>query len=291
MHTMQLSGAPRHLKAGAFRLTLEHPLIMGVVNVTPDSFSDGGDFLDAGSAIAHAQRLIDEGVDILDIGGESSRPGAASLPLEEELRRILPVLQACVPLGKPVSVDTCKPEVMRVAVEAGASMLNDIWAFRREGALEAATAAATGRGVALCVMHMQRDPATMQDNPHYDDVVAEVRDFLACRIDALAQAGVLREQIVIDPGFGFGKSVEHNLALLRHLDRFAALGVPVLAGLSRKSTIGRITGRTDPKDRVAGSIAAALLAAQNGATILRVHDVAATRDALAIWTAVANEKT
>jgi dihydropteroate synthase len=290
MHTMPSSGPPRLLKAGSFTLTLERPLIMGVVNVTPDSFSDGGDFLDAGSAIAHAQRLVDEGADILDIGGESSRPGAASLPLEEELRRILPVLQACVPLGRPVSVDTCKPEVMRVAVEAGASMLNDIWGFRREGALEAAVAAAAGRGVALCVMHMQRDPATMQDDPHYDDVVAEVREFLARRVEALLQAGVLREQLVIDPGFGFGKSVAHNLALLRHLDRFATLGVPVLAGLSRKSTIGRITGRADPKDRVAGSIAAALLAAQNGATILRVHDVAATRDALAVWAAVANEK-
>lgn len=290
MHTMPSSGLPRHLRAGTFTLTLDRPLIMGVVNVTPDSFSDGGDFLDAGSAIAHARRLIDEGADILDIGGESSRPGAAPLPAEEELRRILPVLHACVPLGKPVSVDTCKPEVMRAAAEAGAAMLNDIWAFRREGAPEAAAAAAMDHGVALCVMHMQRDPATMQDDPHYDDVVAEVREFLVRRVDALMQAGVPREQFVIDPGFGFGKTVEHNLAMLRHLDQFGALHLPLLAGLSRKSTIGRITDRADPKDRVAGSVAAALLAAQNGATILRVHDVAATRDALAVWAAVANEK-
>lgn len=258
---------------------------MGVINVTPDSFSDGGDQFDAAQAIAHAQRLVAEGADLLDIGGESSRPGAAPLPLGEELRRVLPVIEACVKFGKPISVDTCKPDVMRAAVAAGASMLNDIWAFRREGALKAALEAAL-QGVALCSMHMQRDPATMQDNPHYDDVVAEVKQFLVQRVDTMLQAGVPRAQVVIDPGFGFGKTVDHNLALLRHLDQFAALGVPVLAGLSRKSTIGRLTGRDDPKDRIHGSVAAALIAAQNGATILRVHDVAATRDALSVLAAV-----
>ncbi len=282
---------PCFLKAGPFVLPLGRPLIMGVVNVTPDSFSDGGDFADSASAISHARRLVEEGADIIDIGGESSRPGAAPLPLEDELRRVLPVLEACVPLGKPVSVDTCKPEVMRMAVEAGAAMLNDIWAFRREGALEAATAAATRHGVALCLMHMQRDPATMQDDPHYEDVVAEVGAFLRQRTQVLIDAGVARDQLVVDPGFGFGKTVAHNLALLRHLARIAEIGMPVLAGLSRKSTIGHVTGRSDPKDRQAGSVAAALLAAQNGATILRVHDVAATRDALAMWMAVTTEQT
>ena len=272
------------LRAGKFSLAFERPLIMGVVNVTPDSFSDGGDFFDAARAIAHARRLVDEGADLLDIGGESSRPGAAPLPVAEELRRVLPVLEACVALGKPVSVDTCKPEVMQAAVEAGVCMLNDIWAFQRDGAMKAALEAAL-RGVALCTMHMQRDPLTMQDDPRYADVVAEVRQFLAQRIAAFKQAGVPPDQIIVDPGFGFGKTVAHNLSLLRHLDQFTALGVPLLAGLSRKSTIGRITGRDDPKERVYGSVAAALIAAQNGATILRVHDVAATRDALAVWQA------
>ena len=272
------------LHASPFRLNLDRPLIMGVVNVTPDSFSDGGDFFDAARAIAHARQLVEEGADILDIGGESSRPGAAPLPVEEELRRVLPVLAACVALGKPVSVDTYKPEVMRAAAAAGAGMLNDIWAFHQEDAMRAALGAALG-GVALCAMHMQRDPATMQDNPHYSDVVAEVKRFLTQRIAAFTQAGVPLDQIVIDPGFGFGKTVEHNLSLLRHLDQFTPLGMPVLAGLSRKSTIGHITGRDDPKERVHGSVAAALIAAQNGATILRVHDVAATRDALAVWQA------
>ena len=259
---------------------------MGVVNVTPDSFSDGGDFFDASDAIARARQLIDEGADIIDIGGESSRPGAAPLPPQQELQRVLPVLRACVQLGKPVSVDSSKPEVMCAAVGEGAAMLNDIWAFRRDGALEAALGAALGAGVALCAMHMQRDPATMQDDPQYENVVDEVATFLANRVAALARAGVPRAQLLVDPGFGFGKTVEHNLELLRHLDRIAALGVPVLVGLSRKSMIGRITGREDPRQRVFGSVAAALLAAQNGATILRVHDVAATRDALAVLAAV-----
>ena len=276
------------LRAGKFTLLLDRPLIMGVVNVTPDSFSDGGQFFDARAAIDHAKRLVDEGADLLDIGGESSRPGAAPLPLDEEMRRVMPVLEACVTFGKPVSIDTYKPEVMREAANAGASMLNDIWAFQRGKALEMALGAAE-QGIALCAMHMQRDPATMQDNPRYDDVTAEVRRFLAARVNAFVSAGVPRDQIVIDPGFGFGKTVAHNMQLLRELHSFTALGVPVLTGLSRKSSIGSITGRQDPQERVYGSVAAALIAAQNGATILRVHDVAATRDALAILVAV-NQK-
>jgi len=273
----------QELQAGPYTLSLARPLIMGVVNVTPDSFSDGGRFLEADAAIEQARRLVGEGADILDIGGESSRPGAAPVPLEEELRRVMPVLEACVALGRPVSVDTYKPEVMQAAVAAGAAMLNDIWGFRRDGAFEAACAAAT-RGVALCIMHMQRDPQNMQREPHYTNVVAEVGEFLRERIAAFEAAGVPRRQLVSDPGFGFGKTVQHNLQLLRGLPQLAALGVPVLAGLSRKSTIGALTGRP-PEERQAGSVAAALIAAQNGATILRVHDVAATRDALAVWTA------
>ena len=275
------------LSAGSYKLPLARPLVMGVVNVTPDSFSDGGLFLDAGAAIAHAQRLVEEGADILDIGGESSRPGAAPLPLEEELRRVLPVLKACVALGKPVSVDTYKPEVMQAAAAGGAAMLNDIWGFRRPGAFEAACAAAR-EGLALCIMHMQRDPQNMQRDPYYDDVVREVGDFLRERVAAFEAAGVPRDQLVTDPGFGFGKTVTHNLQLLRQLPGLlarAGADVPLLAGLSRKSTIGAVTGRA-PGERLAGSVAAALLAAQNGAAIVRVHDVAATRDALAVWAAV-----
>ena len=273
------------LRAGKFTRLLDRPLLMGVVNVTPDSFSDGGQFFDARAAIDHAKRLVDEGADLLDIGGESSRPGAAPLPLDEEMRRVMPVLEACVTFGKPVSIDTYKPEVMREATNAGASMLNDIWAFQRGKALEMALGAAE-QGIALCAMHMQRDPATMQDNPRYDDVTAEVRRFLTARVNAFVSAGVPRDQIVIDPGFGFGKTVAHNMQLLRELHSFTALGVPVLTGLSRKSSIGSITGRQDPQERVYGSVAAALIAAQNGATILRVHDVASTREALAVLAAV-----
>jgi dihydropteroate synthase len=255
-----------------------------VVNVTPDSFSDGGRFLDAEAAIAQARRLVEEGADLLDIGGESSRPGADPVPLEEELRRVLPVLEACISLGKPVSIDTYKPEVMQAAAAHGAAMLNDIWGFRRPGAFEAACAAAR-EGLALCIMHMQRDPQNMQREPFYDDVVAEVGEFLRERVAAFEVAGVPAPQLLIDPGFGFGKMVRHNLQLLRGLPQLAIDGVPVLAGLSRKSTIGVITGR-GPDQRLAGSVAAAVVAAQNGATILRVHDVAATRDALAVWAAV-----
>ncbi len=271
------------------RVLLARPLLMGVVNVTPDSFSDGGRYLGADAAIRHAALLVEEGADLLDIGAESSRPGAQALPLEEEMRRLLPVLRSCGGLGVPLSVDTYKPEIMRLAVQHGAAMLNDIWGYRRPGAQAAAIDAARA-GTVLAIVHMQRDPASMQDQPGYGDVVAEVRDFLAGRVSELQALGVARDQMVVDPGFGFGKTVAHNLSLLRDLRVLCSLGVPVLAGLSRKSTIGAITGREVPDQRVHGSVAAALIAVQNGATILRVHDVAATRDALRVWAAVSGSQ-
>lgn len=272
----------RSLRCGRFTLDLSRPLIMGVVNVTPDSFSDGGLYLSAQAAIDHARRLVEEGADLLDIGGESSRPGAEPVPVEEELRRVMPVLETAVTLGVPVSVDTMKPQVMRAAIAAGAAMVNDIMALRAPGALEAVA----GSDVAVCLMHMQGEPRTMQVNPVYGDVVREVRDFLAERVAAAERAGIDRSRLVVDPGFGFGKDRSHNLALFRDLPVFAALGVAVLVGLSRKSVLGRITGR-DVNERLAASLAAAVLAVERGAHIVRVHDVAATRDALAVLTAVA----
>ncbi|MBI4988028.1 MAG: dihydropteroate synthase [Rhodocyclales bacterium] len=269
------------LHCGNFRLSLERPLVMGIVNVTPDSFSDGGRYFDAARAVAHGRQLVDEGADLLDIGGESSRPGAQSVPLDEELRRVLPVIEALAGVGVPLSVDTVKPEVMRRAVAAGASIINDIAALQAPDALEAAASS----GAAVCLMHMQGEPRTMQADPSYGDVVAEVRDFLVRRVAAAQAAGIAAERIVVDPGFGFGKRLEHNLALLRHLGQFADLGACVLAGLSRKSMLGQITGRK-VSDRDTASVAVALLAARNGARILRVHDVAATQDALAVWSAV-----
>jgi len=270
-----------HLQCGRFKLSLERPLVMGVVNITPDSFSDGGMFADTERAIAHAQRLIGEGVDILDLGGESTRPGAAPVSLEVERRRVLPVLEALASGGVPVAVDTRKPELMREAIAAGAAMINDVTALSGPGAL----AAVARTPVAVCLMHMQGDPATMQSNPDYRDVVREVRDFLAQRVAVAEAAGIARNRIVVDPGFGFGKTVEHNLALLRSLSEFSSLGGALLAGLSRKAMLGKLTGR-EPRERVHASVAAALLAVQNGAHIVRVHDVAATRDALAVWQAV-----
>ncbi|MBX9811052.1 MAG: dihydropteroate synthase [Burkholderiales bacterium] len=270
-----------YLQCGKFRLSLERPLIMGVINVTPDSFSDGGRYVLTEQAVAHARALIEEGADILDIGGESTRPGALPVTLDEERRRVLPVLERLADCGVPVSVDTQKPEVMREAVAAGASMINDINALAAPGALEAVV----GTSAAACLMHKQGDPQTMQQAPRYADVVKEVRDFLATRVEAAQRGGVDRERLVIDPGFGFGKTLEHNLALLRELAQIAALGVPVLAGLSRKSMLGKITGR-EAGERVFASIAAAVIAVENGARIVRAHDVAATRDALAVWNAV-----
>ena len=254
---------------------------MGVVNITPDSFSDGGRFLCAEAAIAQGRRLVAEGAAILDLGAESTRPGAAPVSEDEELARLLPVLEALRGIEVPMSIDTRRGRVMREVLAAGASMINDIEALSRPGSLEAVSES----DCAVCLMHMQGAPATMQQAPHYEDVVGEVAAFLAARAAAAAAAGVARDRIVVDPGFGFGKTAAHNLELLRNLPRMAVSGLPVLAGLSRKSTLGTLTDR--PADeRMPASIAAALLAAQRGATILRVHDVAATRDALAVWRAV-----
>jgi len=272
----KLSGV---LRCGGFLLPLDRPLLMGVVNITPDSFSDGGRFLDAKAAIEHGRRLMEEGADILDIGGESSRPGAQAVAESEELGRILPVLKALKEF--PISVDTRRPRVMREALEAGASMINDIEALEAPGALDAVA----DTDCAVCLMHKKGDPATMQQAPRYADVVLEVRDFLKARISACQIAGIEKDRITVDPGFGFGKTVEHNFALLKRLPDLAALGVPVVAGWSRKSSLGAITGR--PVDeRLAASLAAALLAVQHGATILRVHDVRETRDALAVMQAL-----
>jgi len=251
---------------------------MGVLNVTPDSFSDGGRFFDREAAIAHARAMIDAGADIVDVGGESTRPGAARVDQAEELGRIRPVVSALRDF--PVSVDTRRPEVMRAALGDGASMINDIEALGTPGALDAVA----GSDCAVCLMHKKGDPATMQEDPRYGDVVAEVRDYLARRVAACTAAGIARERIVLDPGFGFGKTLAHNLTLLKRLPELAALGLPVLAGWSRKSSLGRITGR-DAGERLAGSLAAALLALLGGAKILRVHDVKETRDALLVWEA------
>ena len=254
---------------------------MGIVNVTPDSFSDGGRHGEASQAVAHARRLIEEGADIIDIGGESTRPGAAPVTLDEERRRVLPVIEALAGGGVPVSVDTRKPALMQEAIKAGAAMVNDVTALSAPGALE--TVAKTT--VAVCLMHMQGDPGTMQDNPSYADVVREVRACLAGRAAAAGRAGIAPDRIVVDPGFGFGKTLEHNLSLLASLRELRLPGVALMAGLSRKAMLGKLTGR-EPADRVHASVAAALLAVQNGAQIVRVHDVAATRDALAVWNAV-----
>jgi dihydropteroate synthase len=269
------------LHCGSYRLSVDRPLIMGIVNVTPDSFSDGGQFVDTAAAVAHAKRLVEEGADLLDIGGESSRPGAQPVPLEEELARVLPVLEGLRDIGVPISIDTVKPEVMRAGIGAGASIINDISALGAPGALDAVAAS----DAAVCLMHRQGEPRSMQAAPVYHDVVTEVCDYLADRMKAVLAAGVARERIIIDPGYGFGKTLEHNLKLLRGLPQLAALGVPVLAGWSRKSSLGTITGR-QAQERMPASLAAALLCAQHGAKILRVHDVAATRDVLAVWQAV-----
>jgi dihydropteroate synthase len=273
------------LHCGQYRLVLDRPLIMGVVNVTPDSFSDGGHFLQAQAAVDHARRRIEDGADLLDVGGESTRPGAAPVTLDEERRRVLPVIEALSGAGVPLSVDTQKPELMREAVAAGATLINDVNGFEAPGAL----AAAAGSDCAICIMHRQGDARTMQQAPQYSDVVAEVDAWLRQRAAAAEQSGIVRDRIVVDPGFGFGKTLEHNLALLRGLEVIAAAGYPVLTGLSRKSMIGALTGKP-VGGRMAGSVAAALLAAQRGAAILRVHDVAATRDALAVWSAVKSNK-
>jgi len=264
-------------------LRLDRPQVMGIVNVTPDSFSDGGLHANVEAAVTHGLRLAGEGADILDIGGESTRPGAEDVGIEEELRRVIPVIERLAKeTALPISIDTSKPEVMRAAVAAGAGLVNDICALRREGALQTAAAL----GVPVVLMHMRGEPRTMQETPVYDDVVNEVHRFLAERIFAAEMAGIARKQIVIDPGFGFGKNDQHNFTLLAQLQRFTELGVPVLAGLSRKRTLGTLTGRAVPSERVHASLAAHLIAVQRGARIVRVHDVAATVDALKVLNAV-----
>ena len=251
---------------------------MGIVNVTPDSFSDGGRFADPARAIEHGLRLRDEGADLVDVGGESTRPGAQAVPAEEELARVLPVVQALAAEGVAVSVDTLKPEVMRAAVAAGCAVVNDVNGFKAPGAIEAVAASQAG----VVVMHMQGTPRTMQAAPHYEDVVGEVAAFLAGRARELEAAGIAAERIAIDPGFGFGKTLEHNRALFRALPRLAALGWPLLVGVSRKKMIGDFTGRP-VEARTAGSVAAALVAVQNGAAVVRVHDVRETVDAINVW--------
>jgi dihydropteroate synthase len=269
------------LNCGKFKLDLTRPLVMGIVNVTPDSFSDGGRHLHRDSALAHAHRLIEEGADILDIGGESTRPGAEPVDVQQELDRVLPVLEGLRDVPLPLSVDTRKPEVMRAALAAGADMINDINALQEPDALAAVAAS----DAAVCLMHMQGNPENMQFEPHYRDVMSEVMTFLRTRTAMAQAAGIARERIVVDPGFGFGKTLEHNIVLLRRLDAFAALGFPVMAGLSRKSMLGAITGQP-VEQRLAASVTAALLAVQHGASVLRVHDVRATVDALKVYRAV-----
>lgn len=271
----------RTLHAGPFRLSLTRPLIMGIVNVTPDSFSDGGHFGSVQAAIDHGLALAQEGADILDIGGESTRPGAAGVSVEAEQRRVLPVIEALAKEGLVVSVDTRKPEVMQAALAAGAAMVNDVMALRAPGALEAVAASET----AVCLMHMQGEPQTMQQTPHYADVVGEVGQFLRERVETCVQAGIAPNRIVIDPGFGFGKSLAHNLALLKNLALLTAGEMPVMVGMSRKSMLGALTGRATG-DREFAGVAAHILAVTQGARLLRVHNVAAMRDALAIWNAM-----
>lgn len=273
------------LQCGRYRFSLgdnAKPLVMGILNVTPDSFSDGGHFQSLDLALSHAEQMIGEGVDIIDIGGESTRPGSQPLPLEEELRRVMPVIYALRDCGKPLSIDTYKPEVMREAIAAGVDMVNDINGFRANTALSVVNES----DCSLCIMHMQKDPLTMQMQPKYESVTDEVISFLHERINAAEAEGIARERLCIDPGFGFGKTLEHNLALLKDTQRITdELGLPVLAGLSRKSVIGAITGRP-VEQRVAGTLAANLAAVAHGAKILRVHDVAATVDAVKVWCAI-----
>jgi dihydropteroate synthase len=272
----------RVLRLRTRTIDLSRPVVMGILNVTPDSFSDGGRFNDTPRAVAHALAMAEDGAALVDIGGESTRPGAQPVDAADELARVLPVLEALVAAGAPpVSVDTTKPAVMRAAAAAGAEMINDVMALRTPGALEAAAES----GCAVCLMHMQGQPRTMQQAPCYDDVVTEVYDFLARRVEACVGAGIEPARIVLDPGFGFGKTLEHNLLLMRGLAHFAGLGLPLLVGVSRKSMIGALTGRP-VAERLAGGLALATLAAQAGAAIIRSHDVAATYDALGVTAAV-----
>jgi len=273
-------------QCGRYRFKLDGPeakvLVMGILNVTPDSFSDGGQYQSLEAAVSRAEQMIADGVDIIDIGGESSRPGAESLTVQEELRRVLPAVFALRDCGVPLSIDTVKPEVMYESLAAGADMINDIHALRTPGALSAVK----GSDCGLCIMHMQNNPQTMQQRPQYDDAVQEVTQFLRDSVEQLSAAGIARARLCIDPGFGFGKTLEHNLALLRHCGQMQReLGLPLLAGMSRKSMIGQLTGKAVDQ-RLGGSVAAALAAVAQGAKIVRVHDVAATVDAITVWQAV-----
>ncbi len=264
-------------------LDLNEPRVMGILNVTPDSFSDGGLFIKPSEALKHALRMVDEGAAIIDVGGESTRPGAESVSLQQELDRVIPVIEALAcELAVPVSIDTSKPEVMREAATAGAGMINDVCALTAVGAIEAASEAQ----IPVCLMHMQGKPRSMQQQPQYDDVVADVSGFLQQRAQACIAAGIPAQRILLDPGFGFGKTLQHNLLLLQNLESLTALGYPLLAGLSRKSMIGRILGKRGADERLYGSLAAAVIAAMKGASILRVHDVRATVDAMRVTTAV-----
>ena len=271
------------LRCGRYEFDLSRPLIMGIVNVTPDSFSDGGKFLAREAAIAHALCLHGQGADLLDVGGESTRPGADDVSVEEELSRVLPVVEAMVAKNFPVSIDTQKPLVMQAAVAAGACLINDVNALQADGAMAVAAASDVG----ICLMHRQGTARTMQIDPHYDDVVAEVKAFLLTRANAAVAAGIARTRIILDPGFGFGKTRAHNVTLVNALSELAAAGFPILAGLSRKSLLGQFTGQL-PEERLAASVAAAIIAVQKGAAIIRVHDVAATKDALTVLGALEN---
>ncbi|MDR1853794.1 MAG: dihydropteroate synthase [Azoarcus sp.] len=269
-----------NLACGRFTLDLAAPRIMAIVNLTDDSFSGDGLRGDARAALRRAEQALEEGSDLLDLGAESTRPGSDPVPEAQEIERIVAAVEALRPLNAPISVDTCKPAVMRAALAAGADMINDIAGFTAPGAMEAVAASSC----ALCVMHMRGEPRTMQREPHYDDVVAEVAAWLGERVAALQAAGVAPDRIVLDPGFGFGKSVAHNYSILKHFQRFAIDGLPLLAGLSRKSMLGAVTGKATD-ERLIASVVGAALAVEHGARIVRVHDVAATREALQIWRA------
>jgi len=260
----------------------KRPIVMGILNATPDSFSDGGKFRTPKDAIAQAENMIANGVDLIDIGGESTRPGAQPVELQEELDRVLPVIEALKDCGIPLSIDTYKAETMRQALRAGADCVNDIWALRQDGSIDAVL---ESNDCGVVLMHMQRDPLTMQFNPDYQNVIAEVKQFLEERTELLIAKGIDSKRIAIDPGFGFGKSLEHNLDMLTNFADFSSLGFPVLAGISRKSMLGKITGK-DTDGRLAASIAAAVMAADRGAMIVRVHDVTETVDALKLWEAI-----
>ncbi len=277
------SANPMFWQTSRFKIDLTRPRVMGIVNVTPDSFSDGGQHASTQAALAHCEQLICDGADILDIGGESTRPGSPVVPLDAELARVLPVVREAVRLNVPVSVDTYKPEVMRAVLDLGADIVNDIWALRRGDALQVV---AGHPACGVCLMHMHRDPQTMQVAPMDGDVLPPVNRFLRERAEALRAKGVAPERITLDPGIGFGKTVEQNFALLARQAELLSLGYPLLAGWSRKSSLGAVTGRDQPADRVAASVAAALLAVERGARVVRVHDVRDTVDALRVWQAV-----